>query len=69
MRLNRFTVFKEDTSEEAATKLIKSFKMDEEMIPYFTKYIEERRILLDEENNYFNPTYSRRMYPTGNLKA
>ena len=66
-KLNKFTVFKEDTAEEAASKLVKNYRMDEDMIPYFAKYIEEQRIMLDEENSFYNPTYSRHMYPSGNF--
>lgn len=58
-------MFKEDSAEDAASKLVKNFRMDEEMIPYFAKYIEERRIALDEENNYYNHSYSRQQYPSG----
>ena len=65
--VKKFTVYKEDSSEDSAKKLVKNLKFDDNMIPYFAKYIDERRIMIDDENNYMN--YSRHPYGAGNIEG
>ena len=65
--VKKFTVYKEDSSEDSAKKLVKNLKFDEDLVPYFAKYIDERRIIIDEENHYTN--YSRQSYFPSNLES
>ena len=42
-----FSVYQKDTSYEAAAKLVKNHKLDQELVHYFKLYIEEWRLKLN----------------------
>ena len=42
----QFNVYQADSSIEAATKMVQNLRLGEDLIPYMSAYIEERRLEL-----------------------
>jgi hypothetical protein len=53
-----FSVYQKDSSLDAASKLVKNFKLENDMVSYFAAYIEERRAEIRTNNYPGNETYS-----------
>lgn len=58
-----FSVYQADSSEEAARKMVSNLRIDESQIPYWTAFIEERRLGLGiREYDKHSPSRSHNNY-------
>jgi len=49
-----FSVYQADSSEDSARKLVQNLWLDEDLVPYFAAYIEERRRDPEISGHHFN---------------
>jgi len=61
-----FSVYQADSSEEAARKLVLNLKLSDDLIQYFTAYIEEKR--WDPETSRLFPTSQNNTSPQTNYQ-